>query len=90
MVYHIQEEEKLVKKKDEYECGDSTLLLKTFAGIRNKTVGLGRIEDFTTISGGMVSTRPTALTTKQSAADGGADQSQEEYKGESPDGDSIQ
>ena len=49
LVYHIPNEDgKLVKKKDEYECAESEHLLKTFGGIRNKTVGLGLIDDFTT------------------------------------------
>jgi len=43
----------LVKKKDEFECAETEYLLKTFSGIRNKTVGLGMVaEDFSTIMGG--------------------------------------
>ena len=52
MVYHVPDEDgKLSKKKDEYECAEVEALMKTFSGIRNKTVGLGLIEDFTTVSG---------------------------------------
>ena len=75
LVYHVQSDGKMVQKKDEYECAESSGLLKTFSGIRNKTVGLGLIEDaqFTSISGGRV-TRRSTLPPKAAALDlGGGD-----------------
>ena len=47
LVYHIPAEptrfspnaEGMVKKKDEFECAENELILKTFVGIRNKLMG---------------------------------------------------
>ena len=47
MVYHMPAEatrfnpnaEGMVKKKDEFECAENDLMLKTFTGIRNKLMG---------------------------------------------------
>ena len=65
LVYHIPNADgKLVKKKDEYECAETEHLLKTFGGIRNKTVGLGMIDDFTT---GTVGNIDLCDTVKESA-----------------------
>ena len=49
LVYHIPAEasrfnanpEGMVKKKDEFECAENELILKTFVGIRNKMMGTG-------------------------------------------------
>ena len=57
LVYHVANDDgKLTKKKDEFECAEVDLLMKTFSGIRNKTVGLGMMDAFqtTTISGSTV------------------------------------
>ena len=47
LVYHMpaeptmfnKEVEGMVKKKDEFECAENELILKTFVGIRNKLMG---------------------------------------------------
>lgn len=49
MVYHMpaepsrfnQNPEGMVKKKDEFECAENELILKTFVGLRNKLMGTG-------------------------------------------------
>ena len=50
LVYHLPveagilsrgNEGQMVKKRDEFECAENALLLKTFSGIRNKIVGTG-------------------------------------------------
>lgn len=50
LVYHMPAEPgilskvqqgSMVKKRDEFECAENALLLKTFSGIRNKIVGTG-------------------------------------------------
>jgi hypothetical protein len=51
LVYHISEDDKMIKKKDEYECAETETILKTFGGLRNKIMGLGQVVDFTTIKG---------------------------------------
>ena len=62
LVYHIGDEQgKLQKKKDEFECAEVELLLKTFSGIRNKTVGLGLYEDFTTVKPGQAMERSSTM-----------------------------
>lgn len=70
LTYHIMDEDdKMVKKKEEYECAETEYLLKTFKGIQNKIVGLGVVaEDFSTILGGRKTKKPAAA-----AADGEAD-----------------
>ena len=46
-MYHVANDDgKLTKKKDEFECAEVDLLMKTFSGIRNKTVGLGMMDAF--------------------------------------------
>ena len=49
LVYHIPAEPSrfnqnaagMVKKKDEFECAENELILKTFSGIRNRLMGTG-------------------------------------------------
>ena len=49
LVYHISEDDKMIRKRDEYECAETESMLKTFSGLRNKIMGLGQVVDFTTI-----------------------------------------
>ena len=54
LVYHIPAEptrfnpnvEGMVKKKDEFECAENDLILKTFVGIRNKLMGTAGDQQF--------------------------------------------
>ena len=69
LVYHIPNDEgKLVKKTDAFECAETDHLMKTFAGVRNKTVGLGMLENFSTVSSAKAERRNT-VTPKSNSTD---------------------
>ena len=69
LVYHMPAEpsafnrnaEGMVKRKDEFECAENELLLKTFQGIRNKLVGTGCDPEM--VMGGAAVKQPSSTPT---------------------------
>ena len=72
LVYHMPAEptafnrnaEGMVKRKDEFECAENELLLKTFKGIRNKLVGTASDPE-TAMFGAAQVKQPSATPTSQ-------------------------